>query len=561
MARHASSLRAALVVILVLAALPASARAVAPAPTVTFVSFQSAALPGEHVHYEVDVTPTDAAGSVELEESLDGGSTWHGITVMSPFGLSQFSALEQAPIAPVTRQLRATFASSTPDYVDASSAPQTQFIAKATSQISNLTAQANAGPVLPGSPWVDLWVGLSGIGEVPGTLTFEEDVDGSWVELGLVVPVPHADSAGITATGPLGDGTHPIRVTYAGDGQSTPATTTFQLEVPKSASAIEVGDPGVIESGHPIQLIAQAGPGYSSVGMPSGLFTISENGVVLASSTTSEVVANLAGRPAGMYTFSVAEAGDANYLASSAQFSITVIGDSVHASASPLSTTTVFPYRDGYRDSVTASGTRDEPVSVGFTVKNASGKTVRTGSVPSGTLSYHWTWNGRTAAGAQVAAGSYTIVTVFRDAGGKTKTVKQAVKVSAKRLVLVTDNLYKSPSQTERKTSSWGAWKFTLPTAYAYKGIRLYFKGHARVSVPPSGYGTHDLDRCPFTVIDPDCIAVFYEVGATEKWWSAPVAASARSGRHVRAYIWAGPNHGKVVVERVRLRVRYTVLK
>ncbi len=201
-------------------------------------------------------------------------------------------------------------------------------------------------------------------------------------------------------------------------------------------------------------------------------------------------------------------------------------------------------------------------MSASFKVRNASGKVVRTGAVALGTGAYAWIWNGRTATGVQVPAGTYTIETVLRDAAGTTKSARQSVTVSAKRLYWHSTTLYRTGRQTETSHTSWASWLFTMPSATAYRNLVLGAYGHATISIEPSGVGPHDRRNCAFRIIDPGCARVAGSFRVGDQWVTVRVDATyGRSGRQVRGYVWAGPGGGKVWVSRLRLHVEYGLLR
>ena len=403
---------------------------------------------------------------------------------------------------------------------------------------------------------------VTGIGPFPGLLTFEEDDAGIWTLLGQVRPPPYAPNGAIDVGG-LGEGAHSIRVTYAGDRDLLPSTNTFQIDVSKAATQMTVAAPTPVEANHAISVETRLGPEYNNVAGPTGTISVSENGTVLASQEGGRFfTAWLAALPVGIHTFTILYYGDSNYLPVTAQATVTVVPDVVHATVGSLSFSTFYPYKDGYRDSVMARGTRAEPVAVAFAVRNSSGKVVRTGSVARGEGAYSWAWNGRTASGAQVAAGTYTMTTTLRDAAGTTMTVKKSVVVLSKRLYWHSIDLYKTSTQTQKSTSSWGAWLFTMPSGVVYKNLRLYVYGHTNLTFNPSGFAPHDARACPFTSITPRCTLTIYRLSITDNWSSGAVNSTyGRNGRYVRAYVWAGAGGGKVWVKRLRLHVSYALLK
>ena len=100
-----------------------------------------------------------------------------------------------------------------------------------------------------------------------------------------------------------------------------------------------------------------------------------------------------------------------------------------------------------------------------------------------------------------------------------------------------------------------------MPSGVAYKSLRLYVYGRADITFNPSGFAPHDTRACPFSSISPDCTMTTYRFSFMNSWTSGAVHSTyGRSGRYVRAYVWAGGG-GKVWVGRLRLHVAYALLK
>ena len=181
-----------------------------------------------------------------------------------------------------------------------------------------------------------------------------------------------------------------------------------------------------------------------------------------------------------------------------------VVGEDTAVNATGLSTsaTSIFPYHDGYRDTIVVRGTRNENVSVSITVTNSARHLVARGTILAGMGAYSWTWTGKTSSGTMLAAGSYVIKQVLRDQSGNTLTWSKTVALSAKRLYTHTfsktlnGNQFqffgKSPStaasvakrsspyanevRIHATSSVWAAVEYyvTLPSASVSKSLRFY---------------------------------------------------------------------------------------
>jgi len=199
----------------------------------------------------------------------------------------------------------------------------------------------------------------------------------------------------------------------------------------------------------------------------------------------------------------------------SAPVTITVAADTaVHASFKP-SLSTVYAYRDGYRDTVTLGGRLDEKATVTVRVYSSGGTLKR--SWPLGTKAigaYGVKWNGTTKSGTKVPAGKYTVKASFKDVLGHTRTISGTVTVSWRQARWVTPaaivrygdqlkyygtpgaGLYKSSDYSRGRTMDsgemindcnpgvdcddiWGTTSFQLKTGVLdYKGMTVWLDGH-----------------------------------------------------------------------------------
>ena len=91
----------------------------------------------------------------------------------------------------------------------------------------------------------------------------------------------------------------------------------------------------------------------------------------------------------------------------------------------PTTVSTFSPNGDGYRDTATLTATTAEPGSLAASVRDPSGTTLKTWSVPSSGSPTSVTWDGRDAAGNIVPDGRYVIAVAAVDAGGNTGIVQE----------------------------------------------------------------------------------------------------------------------------------------
>ena len=524
---------------------------------------------GSTASYSASVDPAGVSGTLGFEASTDDGASWTWIAggTLAPDGVWYGS--NRLPPEIGTRQVRAHFYPGSPDAVESWSDPVSQVISGKPSAITVFVIRDGNGcdrAFAPGTSPLVLTAGTTGpIRSDATNIIFERANGAGWDVLGQGSSLGGDWLSGWTSRltiPPLAEGVHTLRARYPGDESFAPSSATIEVTVARRASVVGIAGPAEVQANHPVAL--SAGVTGLSCSQPTGTLILREGATVVATFTApfnEEVTIPSLGL--GLHVFTADYEGDLNFFpGTSDPFTVRVVSDVVEATVGALTRTTFYPYKDGYRDSVTANGMRAEPIAVTFAVRNSSGKIVRTGSIARGQGVYSWAWNGRMASGTRVAAGTYTITTTLKDTAGTAKTVKQSVRVSAKRLYWYTTNLYKTSTQTQKSTSSWAAWRFTMPSGVAYKNLRLYVYGHSKITFDPSGFGMHDRRVCRFSMIDPGCTLKTYRFGFTDGWSSGAVNSTyGRNGRYVRAYVWAGAGGGKVWVRRLRLHLGYAVLR
>jgi flagellar hook assembly protein FlgD len=211
--------------------------------------------------------------------------------------------------------------------------------------------------------------------------------------------------------------------------------------------------------------------------------------------------------------------------------------------------TSLYPYTDGFRDTITPKATTNEAGLLSLTVRNGSGAVVRTVylSHPGGGT-FTLTWNGRNSSGSIVPAGTYTYVIVSQDpALNRRASGLYSVVVSLKKLVgtavatTVTpaSSLYQTyigSCSTIEATPEWSGGfeylsdyyacgvydgsdlaasehRFTLPAAVKYAGISVAATGQEDLP----GYG--------------DTAAAFYLDTAGDTYGSGVVLGSSYGTR------------------------------
>jgi len=283
----------------------------------------------------------------------------------------------------------------------------------------------------------------------------------------------------------------------------------------------------------------------------TGAVNVTEGAVALGTCTlvagTCDVTLTLA---TGDHTLTVSYPGDGVYADATRDLPWPVAPNSIDATGVGLSYGTFYPYKDGYRDTVTARGTRNEAASVTVKVYSPTGKLLKTSpTIASATGAYAWPWNGRSSSGTMYPAGKYKITQTLND-GYMTSKVTTYVTLSAKRLYTYTKTLTKNYSQRSAQGTYSVAWKFTLPSATVYK--KLVFAVYAKSS-PTGWFGPHDFTICSKGTWDLRCASPYATIGKSYAWRKVTGSVSRnRSGTYVRLYAEAGPRsalkYGRVIV-------------
>jgi hypothetical protein len=289
----------------------------------------------------------------------------------------------------------------------------------------------------------------------------------------------------------------------------------------------------------------------------------------------------------------VSYAGDASFAATgTASTAPSVVANKARATGVGVSATSLSPIVDGWRDTVTARGTRLEPLSVAIVVKDAHGNAVRTFTSRTAAGPYAWAWNGRRSNGAALPAGRYTIVQSLSDPYGSrphavtTSSVVLSLREIKWSAITITatpgprcfafssgDGVgpYSCSSTVPlRLAAAAGHWpgvgyEFRLPSATAYRSIRVEVVGTSTGRQPTVGFHDWTLGLAWGQLYRPDWRSTAISPTATR---SAGVTTTdtARfiSGRSVRVYIEGGGRLAGTfafVVTGVRLLVSVATLQ
>ena len=399
-----------------------------------------------------------------------------------------------------------------------------------------------------------------------------------------------------TATPTSPAGTYPITCTI-GSLAAVNYSFTFAsgtLTVVRGASSVTLSTTTtVFETRTPVVFTATVEPGITGA-TPSGSLVFKVDGVarpamVLDSSGRGSV--SVTWTTTGTRNVDVAYTGDGSFAAAgTASVAPTVVANTARAIGLRLSSTSVYPIVDGWRDTVTARGIRSERLALAIEVRNTKGTVVRRYSAGTAAGAYAWTWNGRTSKGVLVPAGRYTIVQTLTDPYGShpRRTVTSTVTVSLKKIKWATKTITAgarcfqfssgdgvgsyscSSTATLRLAGDAGHWpgvgyQFLLPPATGYRSIRIEVLGTSTSRRPTVGLHDWALGSAWGQLYRPGWGRTALSPTATH--WSGTTIAnpgSFISGRSVRVYVDGGgrlPGAFRFDIARVRVIVSVGTLQ
>ncbi len=263
----------------------------------------------------------------------------------------------------------------------------------------------------------------------------------------------------------------------------------------------------------------------------------------------------------------------------SSPMEVVVTPDTLDAHGVGTNYSTFYPVKDGYRDAVTISGARDEPIAVTISIYNSSNKRVRFATKALAGGGYSYPWNGRNSKGDVLPAGKYKVVQRLVDEFDTAKSFTSYVNLSAKKLVTQTKVITKNGSAISRqlgnvaasggtlrvKAGSGGAggggWQFKIPSAVVYKSISFRINAAARFSAPPSQIAIQNFNTC--TAWSTSCFDRWKGIGnssGARKWYTTSGSPSShRNGNVVRGIVYVP--QGTVYVYKAEVKVTYQILK
>ena len=369
-------------------------------------------------------------------------------------------------------------------------------------------------------------------------------------------------------------GNYPIT---CGIGTLTSVTHVFRfvpgtLTIVHGASSVTLSTPTtVFETSTPVTWTATVEPEVSGA-LPTGSLVFDIDGVAQPAvplDTNGRGSITVRWLTPGRKSVAVSYAGDASFAATgTASTAPSVVANTARATGVGVSATSFSPIVDGWRDTVTARGTRLEPLSVAIVVKDAHGAVVRTFTFRTAAGPYAWAWNGRRSDGSALPAGRYTIVQSLNDPYGSrpravtTSSVLLSLRQITWRTVTITAGpgprcfefssgdgvgsyscASTAPLRLAAAADHWPGvgYEFRLPSATAYRSIRVEVEGTATGQQPAVGFHDWTLGLAWGQLYRPDWRRTMISPSAS-RWAGMTTMDVAHfvSGRSVRVYIDGG---------------------
>jgi hypothetical protein len=542
-----------------------------PFATTTTVSVDpTTMLHGATATYTATVTPVPPTGSVVFLASLDGApEQWVGRGEVDGLGHVSSIDFNGQGLSVGHYALRAVFSGGGPAQDSQSSTIPFQVDPIPT----RVTIRTEANPWIPDtSIQLDVTLGWAdpALSYGPGgQVTIFDVADGTETPVATATPgyVYGSGPYWASATVPGRHvGAYTYRVRYAGAAYYGASSADVTLDVAKGGTSTALtATPGPIQQHHPLELDASTsfpplgGPGVTGTGtlairdLGTGTIVASGDPGATLVYTTSDLVL-------GDHQFRAEYGGDDRYAASQSDpITVTIAADVVDATGVTLQYATFYPYKDGYRDTVAARGTRQEAASVSIRIYSPRSKLLKTIEVPSGIGAYTATWSGRNGAGTILPAGKYRVVQVLTDGAGTHRTVTSYVTLSTKRLYYSTVTYTKSAkTQYAKKGTGWLAWSFKVPSAVVFK--TLVFSVYGKSDFGYGGFGPHDFTACGSSAWSTSCATRRHDLPLNYAWLSVKGSATKdHSGSTLRLYVWS--TYGTSYAVSGRVRATYGVLR
>ena len=260
-----------------------------------------------------------------------------------------------------------------------------------------------------------------------------------WTTLnGTVYPAIEPDGSMDVPIGTFGAGDYIVSAFYEGDARYGSSNSSASFSVLNSSSiSIATNRTSAVQGELPVTLTATLAPTGSGTNTVTFLDdvggVVQEFGPYTVDTSTWTVTYTSSALRVGVHAITARFDGVPGLLlpATSNPLAVTVVADTTVHTTFTRSLSTFYAYKDGYKDSVTLSGVLDEKATVTVRIYSSGGSLKRTYSLGwKGPGAFSASWNGRTATGTAVSAGTYTVKGSFKDVTGHARTITTYVTVS-----------------------------------------------------------------------------------------------------------------------------------
>ena len=289
----------------------------------------------------------------------------------------------------------------------------------------------------------------------------------------------------------------------------------------------------------------------------------------------------------GTYVYEATYSGNSTTLGSTSgqvTVEVTAVPDTtLDASGVTRDYSKFYPVRDSYRDKVTMSGLRNEPITVTIRIYSPTGKRVKTQVIALGSGPYSYGWSGRNSAGLDPGirqvqdrpdAGRPRRQQAGRDAVHDAEQEAARHEDQVRHEARQVDHGARAASSSSRSRGYAKldarsvvknvGYQFTIPSATRYKSLSFQIYAKGPKTSPASAIGMQNFSWCPYVAHEHWNISCFDRVktigGGGAKWYSTSGNVTAnRSGTRVRGVVSAAD--GIYYVYKVRVKVVYQVLR
>ncbi len=480
------------------------------------------------------------------------------------------------------------------------------FVAGLLTVVPAATTVALVSTVNPAPPTqqVTLTATVTGLPTLGGTIDFQEWDGLAFVTFESAVLASGFSASTATITLPATDGESQYRAVFTSpDTNYANASGLLVQSIGKSdVTAILTASRARWESTVPLAFTATIAPNATGITVPiTGSVEFAIDGGTPTTIAVTAGVAILPARllPVGAHTITATYSGDVSFQTGTADpLAGTVARNLVEATGVGVSSTSIYPYKDTWRDTISIRGSRTERLSVTIRIYRPTGSLLATRTVAGGTGAYASTWTGRSSRGSILSAGKYKIVQTLSDYSSVPtlrKTFTSYVTLSRKRMYWRTTSVFRNAnapsawsgppsllSSTRYSTGArlitpkapaapgWAAfgYSFTLPSASTIKSVAFYVQGGPWSGPTAPKIGLHDWRSGTSWLAMYDGARPRRSVGtSTSSWYGiagdpAVVVTTISGKRYVRAFVDSGSyvNGLNYDLGRVRVVVTYGIL-